>query len=78
MEEIIPLFNKVTEKLDREAALRLFVLAHQVDRNRFIRILQLLIWRDKFKAINSKFCLCWLCCKSAYWRLQSTLSINIA
>nr|QWY12953.1 OrfA [Feline immunodeficiency virus] len=78
MEEIIPLFNKVTEKLDEEAAIRLFILAHQEDRYRFIRILQFLCWRDRFKPINSKYCLCWLCCKFAYWRLQSTLSINTA
>nr|WPT10328.1 OrfA [Feline immunodeficiency virus] len=78
MEEIIPLFNKVSEKLDKEEAIRLFILAYQEDRCRFIRILQLLLWRDRFKSINSKYCLCWLCCKSAYWRLQSTLSINTA
>nr|WPT10304.1 OrfA [Feline immunodeficiency virus] len=78
MEEIIPLFNKVTEKLDKDLAIKLFILAYQVDRYRFIRILQLLVWRDRFKSINSRYCLCWLCCKSAYWRLQSTLSINTA
>nr|QRZ21084.1 OrfA [Feline immunodeficiency virus]QRZ21108.1 OrfA [Feline immunodeficiency virus]QRZ21114.1 OrfA [Feline immunodeficiency virus]QWY12959.1 OrfA [Feline immunodeficiency virus] len=78
MEEIIPLFNKVTEKLDKETAIRLFILAYQEDRGRFIRILQLLLWRDRFKSRNSKYCLCWLCCRFAYWRLQSTLSINTA
>nr|WPT10358.1 OrfA [Feline immunodeficiency virus] len=78
MEEIVPLFNKVTEKLDKEQAIRLFILAHRVDRCRFIRILQVLVWRDRFKPTNSKDCLCWLCCKFAYWRLQSTLSINTA
>nr|AAT12496.1 OrfA [Feline immunodeficiency virus] len=78
MEEIIPLFNKATDKLGQEAAIRLFVLAHQIERDKFIRLLHLLIWRDRFKVPNPRGCLCWWCCKLYYWQLQSTLSISSA
>nr|WPT10364.1 OrfA [Feline immunodeficiency virus] len=78
MEEIIPLFNKVAERLDKEKAIKLFVLAHQVDRDKYIRILQWLLWRNRFKSVNSKYCLCWVCCKFFYWQLQYSLSITTA
>nr|QKI31775.1 OrfA [Feline immunodeficiency virus] len=78
MEEIITLFNKVTEKVDKETAIRLFVLAHQLERDTVTRFLQRLLWRYRFRTRQPRYCLCWWCCKFYYWQLQSTLSINTA
>nr|QRZ21126.1 OrfA [Feline immunodeficiency virus]QRZ21132.1 OrfA [Feline immunodeficiency virus] len=79
MEEgIISLFNRATEKLTKEEAIKIYIIAHQTDRDKFIRLLQLLLWRNRFESTNSKYCLCWGCCKFFYWQLQSSLSINTA
>nr|AWA45281.1 ORF2 [Feline immunodeficiency virus] len=78
MEEIIILFNKTTEKLEKETAIKIFVLAHQLERHKIIRLLQGLHWRLRFKKPQTKYCLCWWCCKFYYWQLQSTLSITTA
>ncbi|AAB59939.1 ORF 2 [Feline immunodeficiency virus] len=78
MEDIIVLFNRVTEKLEKELAIRIFVLAHQLERDKAIRLLQGLFWRYRFKKPRVDYCLCWWCCKFYYWQLQSTLSITTA
>nr|P69469.1 RecName: Full=Probable Vpr-like protein; AltName: Full=ORF2; AltName: Full=OrfA; AltName: Full=Protein Tat [Feline immunodeficiency virus (isolate San Diego)]AAA43078.1 orf 2 [Feline immunodeficiency virus]AAB22931.1 orf2 upstream of rev [Feline immunodeficiency virus] len=76
--EVIRIFNKVAERLDKEAAIRIFVLAHQLERDKLIRLLQGLLWRLRFRKPKSKDCLCWFCCRLYYWQLQSTLSIDTA